>query len=217
MNRNLYTACCKFASKVGDRMLSIKYFWMAKSSIGTKEVFSYNSQRSLCINNFTSKQQFCPKRAEGNQSATLCIHMTSLLIKHQTFYLPKYRFTSTASSHRVTCLYDKVSLSQRRICKMLSRLWIWTNKQNTTPKPENTHLHIINKTVVVVLDFAELQKIQASWKKWYLYLAKKTLGLIRTDAIDLWLSAYKAAFGTGVWRLGSTGLISTVRDVVRSP
>lgn len=38
---------------------------------------------------------------------------------------------------------------------------------------ENTHLYIINKTIVVVLDFAELQKIQTSCKKSYQHLQRK--------------------------------------------
>lgn len=44
---------------------------------------------------------------------------------------------------------------------------------------ENTHLYIINKTIVVVLDFAELQEIQTSCKK--STFTKESPDTIRTD------------------------------------
>lgn len=44
----------------------------------------------------------------------------------------------------------------------------------------NTHLHIVNEAIVVVLDFAELQEIQASCKKTHCRLPEGLADTVRT-------------------------------------
>lgn len=57
-------------------------------------------------------------------------------------------------------------------------------KPTKTQGIENTHLYIINKTIVVVLDFAELQEIQTSCKKSFQHLQKEAPQTVRADVRD---------------------------------